>query len=63
MSDTVDPVARARIDAHEDVCAQRYGELHQALRDLNGRVTNAAGTIIILLLGALAALVAPKLIG
>lgn len=64
MSDeTVDHVARSRIDSHEEVCAQRYAELHSALAALNGRVSNAGGAIIVLLLGALGALVLPKLLG
>lgn len=64
MSDeTVDHVARARIESHEDVCAQRYGELHAALAALNARVSNAGATIIVLLLSALGAIVLPKLLG
>lgn len=59
----MDHVARARIDGHEEVCAQRYAELHAALSSLNDRVSNAGATIIVLLLSALGALVLPKLLG
>lgn len=61
--EVVDHVARARMDAHEDICAQRYGELQTALKTLNDRTFNIGGAIIVLLIGALAAFIAPKLIG
>lgn len=48
MSDeVVDHVARARMDAHEDICAQRYGELQTTLASLNNRMFVAAGALIV----------------
>lgn len=52
----MDHVARSRIDAHEDVCAVRYGELQAALKSLNDRMFIAAGALIVGMAGLLVTL-------
>lgn len=57
MSDeTIDHVARSRMDAHEEICAARYLELAGSLSSLNTRMFAAAGAIIILLVGVIVTL-------
>lgn len=54
MSDeTVDSVARSRMDSHEEVCAARYLELSGQLSSLNTRLFASAGGIIALLIGVI----------
>lgn len=35
-SETVDHQARAKLDTHEKVCAERYGNIWSALNDIKG---------------------------
>lgn len=57
MSDeTIDAVARSRMDSHEEVCAARYLELTGALSSINTRMFGSAGAIILLLFGVIVTL-------
>jgi hypothetical protein len=51
---------RARLNTHEEVCALRYESICARLKRLEGVGLTAAGTIIMLLMGILLALLGVK---
>ena len=59
--ETVDYVARTRIESHEEICAARYIELQSSLASLRAAILAGGGATIVLLLTALGALIFPRL--
>jgi hypothetical protein len=64
MAEGIDYEARAKMDTHEKVCAERYGSinqqlvtLHQRLNGMSDRMWAAAGGTILMALTAIGALV------
>jgi hypothetical protein len=51
---------RARLNTHEEVCALRYDSICARLKRLEGMGITVAGTIILLLIGILLALLGVK---
>lgn len=51
--DAIDNVARARIDGHEKVCADRYGEIKDSFGRVHNRLDKIMWGIISLLLAIL----------
>lgn len=39
-------LALSRIDAHEEVCAERYGEITKGIRSLWGLILTVAGVLV-----------------
>ena len=50
----------ARLNTHEEVCALRYGSICARLKRLESMGVSVAGTIILLLIGILLALLGLK---
>ena len=58
MSDeTIDAVARSRIETHEEICAARYLDLQGTLKSLNDRMFLASGALIVSMLGIIVTLI------
>jgi hypothetical protein len=51
---------QARLNTHEEVCALRYESISARLKRLEGMGITVAGTIILLLIGILLALLGMK---
>lgn len=53
---TVDDVARSRIDSHEKVCVERYGEIKDSFSRVHSRVDWIMYTAILTLLASVGSL-------